>query len=137
MECINLKERFGDRFKVDYEGSYYAERWRKTTEEAWRMILLCENGHICPWGGSELAACTNGTRVASKLKRLPFTTIAQDGDDGANIVFDVKHFEEVAEILRPRKRRRQSPEAAERLRQYRFKPARQHSPGDQTGLPAA
>ena len=29
---INLKERFGDRFKVEYEESYYTERSRRTVE---------------------------------------------------------------------------------------------------------
>jgi hypothetical protein len=46
---------------------------------------------------------------------LPFTTTAQDGTDGATVVFDVEHFEAVAEIMQPRRRRRLSPEARQRL----------------------
>ena len=45
-------------------------------------------------------------------------------DDGANVLFDVEHFDEVAEITKPRKRRRlkeqQRQAAVERLRQYQF-----------------
>ena len=129
MDCINLKERFGDRFKVKYEESYCVQYG----ENAWRddpvlMVIPCENGHICPWGGSNLAACTNSAgRVANKLKALPFTEVAQDGDDGANVVFDVSHFDEVAEIMKPRRRRRLSEAArqaaGERLAKYQFRPA--------------
>jgi len=115
-DCINLKEMFGEQFKVEYEESYYAERSRETVEDPWLMVLLCENGHICPWGGSNLAACTNGSgSVAKRLKALPFTTVAQDGADGANVVFDVAHFDRVAEIMKPRRRRRLSPEARQRF----------------------
>ena len=87
------------------------------------MIMLCQYGHICPWGGSNLAACTDRPgRIVNRLKALPFITVAQNGADGANVVFDVAHFDAVAEIMRPRRRRRlsgaQKAAAAERLRQY-------------------
>ena len=128
-DCINLKQRFGEQFRVEYEESYRVERGENgRAEDPWLMILLCEHGHICPWGGTQLAACTNHAgRVATKLKALPFTTVAQDGDDGANVLFDVEHFDQVAAIMKPRRRRRLSPEArqaaGERLRKYQFRPA--------------
>ncbi|MFH1923803.1 MAG: hypothetical protein ABIP48_28425 [Planctomycetota bacterium] len=132
-DCINLKERFGDRFKIDVDESYYAERpeFRKA-EEPWLQLLLCRHGHICPWGGSQLAACTNGRGpVANRLKALPFTTVAQEGDDGVNVLFDVAHFDQVAEIMKPRLRRRLSPEQRQRLAvagaKYRFSPGAQHA----------
>jgi hypothetical protein len=28
-------------------------------------ILLCERGHICPWGGTTLAACTNANKAGA------------------------------------------------------------------------
>ena len=129
MDCINLKKRFGDRFQVRYEESYHAERGEGArAEDPWLMIIPCQNGHICPWGGSELAASTKAAgSVARRLKALAFTQTAQDGDDGATVLFDVKHFAPVAEIMKPRRRRRLSPEArlaaAERLRKYQFQPA--------------
>lgn len=123
MECINLKQRFGDRYKVKYEESYYAVRSKQTIEDPWQMILLCQHGHISPWDSSKLAACTKHPgRIANRLKGLPFTEAVQDGDDGTNVVFDVAHFDEVAEIMKPRRRRRmsdtQKAAAAARLRQY-------------------
>ncbi len=124
MDCINLKDRFGDRYKVVYEQGYYAEYGQNAyREDPWYMILLCQHGHVCLWGGERLAACTRRSgQIVKRLMSLPFTEVVQDGDDGANVVFHADHFEEVAKIMRPRKRRRLSEEqrrqAAERLRKY-------------------
>ena len=126
MQCVNLKERFGERYRVEYEESYYAEYGANPrTDDPWLMIIPCRNGHICPWGDDLLAACTNtANKVAAKLKRLPFTTVAQDGDDGANILFPAKHFNAVAKIMRPRRRRRMSAGQREKFveagRKFRF-----------------
>jgi len=106
-DCINLEERFGDRYRVEFEESYYAERPEFRQDEApWLMIIPCEHGHICPWGESTLAACTNFRgRVANRLKALPFTDLAQEGADGVNVLFDVKHLDQVAKIMNARRRR--------------------------------
>ncbi len=90
MDCINLKQMFGDQFKVAYEESYYADHGNHAhREDLWLMILLCQHGHICPWGGSNLAACTdkNGP-IAKKLRELPFVDldVSMLGDDGVNRV---------------------------------------------------
>jgi integrase len=86
-------------------------------EAAWLMIIPCQDGHICPWGGDNLAACTNrGGRIVNKLKALAFATVAQDGDDGAKIVFPAERFEEVAAVMKPRRRRRLSHLQAEMRR---------------------
>jgi len=105
MDCVNLKERFGNRFKIQHEESYAAERSEfRTAQEPWLQIIPCRHGHICPCGRSTLAACTDKAGgVARRLKALPFTTVAQDGDDGANILFDMEHFEAVAEIIKPKR----------------------------------
>jgi len=123
-ECVNLKEMFGDRYKATHEESYFAEHGENAIrEDPWLLIIPCYSGHICPWGGNDLAACTDKAGpVVNRLKALPFATVAQDGSDGANIVFDVVHFNQVAEIMKPRRRKRLSEEQkranAERLRQY-------------------
>ena len=73
-----------------------------------------------------MAACTakSGT-VAKRLRALPFVSVVQDGTDGINAVFDVYHFDTVAEIMQPRRRRRLTPEGKARLaeagRKTRFK----------------
>ena len=127
IPCINLREQFGRRYKVQYEESYYAEHGPNAwVEDPWLMIIPCRNGHICPWGETTLAACTDKAGpIAKRLKALPFTTTHQDGDDGANVLFEVEHFDEVAEIMIPRRRRQVSEEERRRLAEagakYRFR----------------
>lgn len=132
MECINLRERFGKRFKVEFEESYYAERPEfRAAEAPWLMIVPCRFGHVFPWGTDRLAASTNRRGlVAQRLARLPFVTVVQDADDGITVTFTVQHFDEVARIMRAKRRRQlsesQRQAAAERLKAYQF-PARQCS----------
>ena len=132
--CVNLKELFGDRFKIDVDESYYAERPEfRREEEPWLTHVVCQHGHIGVWGDDLLVASTRTPGpVATKLKALPFAQTAQDGSDGVNVVFPVEHFEEVAEIMKPRKRRRLSAEQRaaniERLAKYQFPSARQNAP---------
>ncbi len=123
--CINLKERFGDRFKVEYEESYFAERSKRTVEDPWLMILLCQHGHVYPHGGEILVASTDRRgSIAKRLAKLDCVTVLQDAADGINAAFHVSSFDRVAEIMRPRKARRLSPEQRARLaeagRNFRF-----------------
>ncbi len=129
MDCVNLQEQYGDRLKVDYEESYKAaygpNAWR---EDPWLMIIPCENGHFYPFDGEMLAfASDKNGPIANTLRELDFVTIHQDGSDGVNIVFPVERFEDVAEIVKPKKRRKPMSEeqrqaSVERLRQYQYQP---------------
>lgn len=124
MDCVNLKKEFGKRYRVKYEESYHAEHGENArAEDPWLMTIPCRNGHIFPWGGGDLAASTNRLGpVANALKTLPFATLAKEGSDGVTVLFDVQHFDEVARILKPRRRRRLSPEErakrTKRLHEY-------------------
>lgn len=132
--CVNLKEMFGDRFKIDVDESYYAERPElRREEEPWLTHVVCQHGHIGVWGEDLLVAATNSAgSVAMRLKALPFVQVAQDGADGVNVTFPLEHFDAVAEIMKPRKRRRLSEEQRaaniERLAKYQFPSARQNAP---------
>ena len=81
-----------------------------------------------PWDETHLVAYTRmAGRVVQRLKALPFARVHQDGTDGANVVFPVDRFDEVAAIMKPRRRQVLSPEARqaaiERLAKYAFRPA--------------
>jgi len=137
MECTNLKDLFGEHYKLQYEESYYAERPEFRKQEApWLTQIPCQHGHIGVWGDDWLVASTNRAgSIAKRLSDLPFTTVAQDGDDGANVLFTLDHFDEVAEIMKPRRRRRLSEEHKARLAasnaKYRFQPASEDAPAAQ------
>lgn len=130
MDCINLRETFGDCYKIGRDEAYAAEYGDGARrDDPWLQQIECRNGTICPWGGSKLAACTRALgSVAKDLRKLPFAEIAMDGSDGVNAVFDVADFDAIAEIMKPRRVRRYSEEQrrkmAERIAKYRFGPAR-------------
>ena len=135
MDCINLQAVFGDRFQIELDESYYAQYGENArTVDPWYMQIPCQHGHICPFGGELLAACTNNRGpVAKKLVDLACTEMWQDGGDGVNVRFHVRDFDQVAKIMKPKRRRRLPPgqrqAAIERLRSYRFT-ARQNDSGD-------
>lgn len=115
--CINLRERFGDRYRVAYEEGYVAQYGKDArVDDPWLQIVLCRHGHIYPQGGEILAASTNERGpVAGALVRLKCTTVLQDGSDGVNVAFHVDHFDVVAAILRPRRKRQVSDQDRTRL----------------------
>jgi hypothetical protein len=137
--CVNLKERFGQQYRVTYEESYHAERGKVVrTADPWLMIVPCRYGHVYPYGGENLAASVDGyPKVAGVLRRLPCCRVHQDGDFGElTVLFDVADFDKVAKIIRPRHRRQLSTEERKRLSEigegHRFQP---RQPGVQSDLP--
>ncbi len=90
-DMVNLKERYGHRFKVAYDESYYAERGdHGRAEDARLMVLLCDHGHMYPFGGDLLAASTDKRgAVAGRLAGLDCTTVVQDGDDGVKDLIEM------------------------------------------------
>lgn len=124
--CIDLAERFGRRYRIECEESYFAQYGpRARVNDPWLKIIPCRLGHICPWGGSKLAAVTNKPGpTARKLAALPGAILWQDGSDGATVLFDVRDFGAVAQIMHPRRCRRLRPEQRTKLidagANYRF-----------------
>jgi hypothetical protein len=109
MDCIDIKERFGKRHKVTPEDG---NAWNR---DPWLWVIPCGHGHIYVHGGQRLGAATNGRRVGGILAKIPYVQIEQEGSDGFNVSFDVADFAKVAKVMRPRRRRRLSPEQRERL----------------------
>ncbi len=90
----------------------YAQRYRVGKEQPgsrdpWDLFIRCRFGHVYPHGGRYLAASIDGyPRIAARLRRLPCVQIVQDGDHGElTVVFDVRDFDAVAEVIQPRRRR--------------------------------
>lgn len=124
-DCINLRERLGHRFRVAMEESHGKVSGKQgRAGDPWLQIIPCRNGHISPYGGEELAACTKARGQIAKriLDEVQSAVMWQDGQDGCNIRFHVSDFDAVASVMVPHKRRVGSPQAAERLSAYRFRP---------------
>lgn len=127
--CIDLKALFGRDYQVTYEESYRAERGKcGRGHDPWLLVMPCRHGHIYPHGEDYLAASTNHRgRVARRLAALPFVRIVQDGSDGINVEFHSDDFDQVAAVMKPKRRRRltdnQRADQVERLRDFQFRPA--------------
>jgi len=143
VSCINLNERFGDRYRLDLDPAFYEEYGRNARiRDPWYWRICCQHGHVYPHGGTRLGASSNCRGpIANSLAALSCVRVVQDGDDGINVVFDVSDFDQVAAILKPRRRRRLSPEQVaertERLRKYQFSPASQDAHSDRRRDPTA
>ena len=140
--CIDLKREFGDRFKVVYEESYQAERGdHGRAEDPWLMVVLCLHGEIYPYGDDQLVASTKvAGGIARTLKALPFVTTHKDGSDGADVLFPVDRFEEIAAIMKPKRRRQVSDAERKRLAEmgaeFRFSPGAQSPKTAQICVPS-
>jgi hypothetical protein len=90
-----------------------------------KLVVPCQHGEIYAYGNDQLVASTKVSGgIARALKALTFTTLHQDGSDGVDVIFPVDRFEDVAGLMKQRKRRRMTEaakrQAADRLRQYQF-----------------
>ena len=107
--CPNLKELFGDRYKVSYEESYFAEHGQRGRADApWLQVIQCVGGkgHFFPWSETELAVSVDRPGAVRKVRKLACVKCVQDGDDGSTFTFSVGDFPKVAAIMRPKIRRK-------------------------------
>ena len=71
-ERLNLRVRFGRRYKVRHEESYHAEHGASArVDEPWLLVLLCRYGEIFPWGGDRLAASVDGHPMPGNSSGYP------------------------------------------------------------------
>lgn len=118
MDCINLRERFGDRYRVAFDPAYDPKHRPREKLDPWYMTIPCERGEIYPYGPNSLAVEVEGRPVtARRLRELHYTTTIQQGDHFLACTFPSQEFEAVAELVKPRKRRQASERQRETARQ--------------------
>jgi hypothetical protein len=117
ITCIDLKECFGNCYRVVAEESYRAERGDTARiHDPWLLVIPCKYGHIYPHGGECLAASTTHRGpLANQLAALSCVRVVQDGDDGVNAVFHIDDFDQVAAVMKPKRRRKLSSDHAKKL----------------------
>lgn len=125
MSCINLQERFGDRYRVGWEADGVTKALWPRKDWPWLMELQCHYGTVYPQGGDLLQAMTDRSRIARQLRALPCVLSAR-GDAETVVRFHVDDIEQVLAVLKPYRRRQVSEAERERLRavgaDHRFKP---------------
>jgi|SRR5262245_13314098 len=121
MKCVNLAEKFGDRYGVTWDPAYDPVHLPHGKSDPWYMQIPCERGIIYPHGGDLLAVEVDfRPQTAKKLEAVPGVERYQDGDHEKTYLFPVAIFDQVAAIVRPRKRRRRPASAAAHLVRFRF-----------------
>jgi hypothetical protein len=122
--CLNLRELFSTRYRISRDEAF------DSLSDPWSHQIPGRCGTIYPFSATLLAVDIDGhPGVAKKVAALPGIRLHQDGDHEKTFVFPLGLFEQVAAIVKPRKRRRQTEEQKQasivRLSGFQFQPARQ------------
>ena len=129
MECINLQEQFGTRYRVTFDAAYNPKHVPRDKLDPCMMQMPCQRGVVYPYGGDLLAVEVEGRRVtANRLRELDCTTTFQEGDSFLAVTFHVADFDEVAAIVKPRRRRQVSDAERQRLASIGFQQTAQPAP---------
>lgn len=114
MTCVDLRERFGRRYRVRREADRVT--WFETpeAERVWLLEIPCRYGVAYPRGGDLLAAVVTGRYARQQVAALPCIR-SRRGDAELVVTFHVDDAEPVLTILRPWLRRQVSAAERERL----------------------
>jgi hypothetical protein len=116
--CPDLKALFGAEYKITHDPVCYRDPKQphiqpESKRDPWLYVLPCRYGTIYPHGRDTLAAeVGDHGRILLKLGELPGVVRR-----GETVLFPVSLFPRVAEIVKPKRRRRchLSPEQLARL----------------------
>ncbi len=104
-ECPNLRELYGDRFRIGHDPLAATPSQRK---DPWMMTILCRGGAVIyPHGRGVLAGEVDyRPHLAKRLAAIPGVRLHQCGNGERSLLFPVNLFDQVAELVKPRRRRR-------------------------------
>jgi hypothetical protein len=134
MICLNLRERFGRRYRIAFDPCYDPKGVPRAKLDPWYMTLPCRLGIIYPVGADRLAVEVDyHPYIAKRLAALPGVVLTQDGDHEKTFTFPAEMFDQVAASVRPRRKKQLSAAQKAVLRQAgagtRFGCGGQASPG--------
>ncbi len=113
MNPLNVRELYGDKYKCGLDPA--ARHERNGRKNAWYFVIRCRYGEIYPYSDTLLAVMVIGPRKVAEIRRAGFM-VHQDGDGEAVFLFDPGHFDEVATVVKPRKKRGMSEDQKEEAR---------------------
>ena len=126
------------RIKLD-PAAEYEEGGKRGPLRSMYQLIPCKYGEIYEYGDGKLAWLCSSVRLANKvMSDLPDWMMVQvKFDDGANFIFPVKRFKDVAKWAKPRTRRimsvQQKAAAVERVKSFRFSRSPGPGKGSKTG----
>jgi len=119
MECVNLNELFGKQYRISFDDCVPKSGSGRDSmrRDPWMMQIPCQRGVIYPFDACMLAVEIDGhPKLAAKLRRMKCTEVVQDGETEVTLIFDVADFDQIAQIVLPRRRRQVSDQERDRLR---------------------
>ena len=104
--CVDLRPwAKANRYRFRLEESYRVESSTHVRGDGrWYAEILCKNGLIYPYGGTQLLAHAK-SRIAPAIAKLPGVHQYQTDGTARVLKFPLERLDEVAAILKPRKRR--------------------------------
>lgn len=103
---IDLKQLADRKYKIRLDESYEADQGGKE----WYYQIPCKHGHIFVQGKSELGVFTNKPNINKFLKEISGLRKLQIGDKEFSYGFPPELMDQVAEVMRARRRPRLSDE---------------------------
>ena len=117
MNPINLKAEFGNRWQIGLD-----EAARGRWADPWNYTIRCKHGHLYPVDGDRIGAATDRAgAIVRKLRAIDGVEVFQDGEDGANAVFNRAKLRFIARVMKPRSARQLSPAQRAALAQGRLR----------------
>jgi len=102
---INLREKFGEQFRITFDESYDHKGIR--VKDPAYMQIPCRLGTIYPFGGDYLCLeIDNHPGASKKISKITGIELVQDGQKEKTFKFPVSVFEEIAIIVVPKKKRK-------------------------------
>jgi hypothetical protein len=125
MLPIDLKAIAADRYRLTLDESASLPSTDPTAEtKAWCRQIPCRYGHIGVHSDRELSAYCSASRLFRSLLEIPTTRQRQRGDSELTVTFEPEHLEQVADLLKARRKRQISDSERQRLAAM----SREHSP---------
>lgn len=116
IECINLRTRFGKVYRITFDESYDHKGVARKSLDPWMMQIPCRKGCIYPYGGKKLAVEIDyHNPTAKKVQQIPSVQMIQHGHKEQTFTFHVDLFDQVSELIHPKRRRVLSDEQRQRL----------------------
>lgn len=119
--CPDLRALAGTKFRLGHDHG----RPARLIDDPWLLTIRCRTGHVYPHSADRLAFASDSRGgVARAVAALPGAVVEQDASDGFNVSFPVALWPQVAELVKPRRRRQMTPEqrqaSADRLARFAF-----------------
>jgi hypothetical protein len=107
LNPINLKTLAAGRFRITLDEVALIEPGGK--KDPWYLVIPCRHGQIYPYSDTPLAIHSKGSGIRRKLQAIDGLTVRNWSDDGEAIfLFGSALFDRVAEIVKPKRKRRLS-----------------------------